>query len=126
MNPSSDRTHPGVENDNGERLLDLCALHRLKITGSWFRRRNMQRWTWISNDGRTKKELDYIIVSARWNIVQNCRECIGAQTAATTPTMHRLVVATCSLRSKCCSLPQDTSPPIAVDRPYNTTKLCTE
>ena len=75
MNPSSDRTHPGVEMTtvNGS-LIDLCALHRLKITGSWFsRRRNMQRWTWISNDGRTKKELDYIIDSARWNIVQNCR-----------------------------------------------------
>ena len=52
----------GSRNDNGERLLDLCALHRLKITGSWFRRRNMHRWTWISNDGRTKKELDYIII----------------------------------------------------------------
>ena len=37
----------GSRNDNGERLLDLCALHRLKITGSWFRRRNMNRWTCI-------------------------------------------------------------------------------
>ena len=27
----------GSRNDNGERLLDLCALHRLKTTGSWFR-----------------------------------------------------------------------------------------
>ena len=66
-------THPGVETTtvNGSGLV-LCALHRLKITGSWFRRRNMHRWTWISNDGRTTKELDYIIDSARWNIVHNC------------------------------------------------------
>ena len=28
----------GSRNDNSERRLDLCALHRLKITGSWFRR----------------------------------------------------------------------------------------
>ena len=104
----------GSRNDNGERLLDLCALHRLKITGSWFRRRNMHRWTWISNDGRTKKELDYIIVSARWNIVQNCRVYRSADCGNNTD--HRLVAATCSLRLKRCSLPQDTSPPIAVEK----------
>ena len=104
----------GSRNDNGERLLDLCALHRLKITGSWFRRRNMHRWTWISNDGRTKKELDYIIVSARWNIVQNCRVYRSADCGNNTD--HRLVAATCSLRLKRCSLRQDTSPPIAVEK----------
>ena len=42
----------GSRNDNCERLLDLCALLRLKITGSLFRRRNMHRWTWISNEAR--------------------------------------------------------------------------
>ena len=104
----------GSRNDNGERLLDLCALHRLKITSSWFRRRNMHRWTWISNDGRTKKELDYIIVSARWNIVQNCRVYRSADCGNNTD--HRLVAATCSLRLKRCSLPQDTSPPIAIEK----------
>ena len=104
----------GSRNDNGERLFDLCALHQLKITGSWFRRRNMHRWTWISNDGRTKNELDYIIVSARWNIVQNCRMYRSADCGNN--TNHRLVAATCSLRLKRCSLPQDTSPPIAVEK----------
>ena len=104
----------GSRNDNGERLLDLCALHQLKITGSWFRRRNMHRWTWISNDGRTKNELDYIIVSARWNIVQNCRVYRSADCGNNTD--HRLVAAICSLRLKRCSLPQDTSPPIAVEK----------
>ena len=99
---------------NGEPLLDLCALHRLKITGSWFRRRNINRWTWISNDCRTKKELDYIIVSARWNIVQNCR--VYRSVDCGTHTVHRLVAATCSLRLKRCSLPHDTSPPIAEEK----------
>ena len=92
----------------------LCALHRLKMTGSWFRRRIMHRWTWISNDGRTKKELDYIIVSARWNIVQSCQVYRSADCGNNTD--HRLVAATCSLRLKRCSLPQDTSPPIAIEK----------
>ncbi len=70
----------GSRKDNGERLLDLCALHRLKITGSWFRRRNMLGWTWISNDGRTKKASQLDGTSSR------TAKCIGEQTAATTPT----------------------------------------
>ena len=74
----------------------------------------MHRWTWISNDGRTKKELDYIIISARWNIVQNCRVYRSADCGNNTD--HRLVAATCSLRLKRCSLPQYTSPPIAVEK----------
>ena len=63
----------GVRNDKGERLLDLCSLHNIKISGSWFRRRNIHRWTWYSNNGRTKKVLDYVLVSARWKLVQDCR-----------------------------------------------------
>ena len=115
LGPHSSRSR----NDNGERHLDLCALHRLKISGSWFRRRNMI-WTWISNDVRTKKELDYIIVSARWNIVQNCRVYRSADCGNNTD--HRLVAATCSLRLKRCSL-QDTSPPFAVEKQlYPTTQ----
>ena len=104
----------GSTKSNGERLLDLCALHRLKITGYWFRRRNIHRWTWISNDCRTKKELDYIIVSARWNIVQNCRVYRSADCGNNTD--HRLVAATCSLLPKRCSLPHDTSQPIAEEK----------
>ena len=100
-------------NDNDERLIDLCALHRLKITGFWFRRRNMHRWTWISNDGREKNELGYIIVSARWNFVQNWRVYRSAHCGNNTD--HRLVAATCSLRLKRCSLPHYTSPPIVVE-----------
>ena len=110
LGPHSSRSR----NDNGERLLDLCPLRQLKITGSWFRRRNIHRWTCISNDGLTKKELDYIIVTARWNIVQNC--CVYRSADCGNNTDHRLVAVTCSIRLKRCSLPQDTSPPIAVEK----------
>jgi len=31
------------------------------VAGSWFKRLNIHRLSWISNDGRTKKELDHIL-----------------------------------------------------------------
>ena len=61
-----------------------------------------------------KKEFDYTIVSARWNIVQNCRMYRSADCGNNTD--HCLVAATCSLRLKRCPLSQDTSPPIAVEK----------
>ena len=45
----------GMPNDNTERLLSLCAVHGLTVMGSWFRRRDIHRWTWLSHDGTTKK-----------------------------------------------------------------------
>ena len=64
----------------------------------------MHRWSWISNDGRTEQELHYIIVSARWNILQNYR--VYRSPGCGNNTDHRLIAATCSLRPKRCSLPQ--------------------
>jgi len=52
----------GVVNDNSHWLLSLCASSGLAVTGSWFRQRNMHRWTWYSNDGFTRKEIDHILV----------------------------------------------------------------
>jgi len=51
----------GTPNDNSARLLSFCSSHGLVIPGSWFQRLNIHRWSWISNDGSAKKELDHII-----------------------------------------------------------------
>ena len=39
----------------------MCSSNNLAIVGSWSRRRDIHRHTWISNDGRKKKELDLIL-----------------------------------------------------------------
>jgi len=52
-------------NDNTLRLLSYCASSSLAVTGSWFRRRNIHRWSWYSNDGHTRKEIDHILVRQR-------------------------------------------------------------
>jgi len=45
-------------NDNSVYLLSLCLSFGLTVRGSWFKRRMIHRWTWISNDKRTVQEID--------------------------------------------------------------------
>ena len=80
----------GSMNDNSERLLSFCASFGLAITGSWFKRLDIHRDTWISNDGRTRKELDHILVRNR-SLVKSYRVYRGAEAPANTD--HRLLVA---------------------------------
>ena len=55
----------GTPNNNSTRLLTLRALLGLSAVGSWFRRTDIRRWTWVSNDGHTLKELDHILTRRR-------------------------------------------------------------
>ncbi len=80
----------GTANDNTHRLLSFCAANNLRAEGSWFQRRNIYRWSWISNDGQTRKELDHII-TRKLGTVRSYRVYRGAEAPANTD--HRLVVA---------------------------------
>jgi len=87
---------PDPLNDNGLRLLQLCSMHNLVITNTLFARKDIHKYTWYSNDGRTKKMIDYIIVSQRWrSSISNCRTYRSAEIGNTD---HRLVVANMRLR----------------------------
>ncbi|XP_069977690.1 craniofacial development protein 2-like [Penaeus vannamei] len=55
------------------------------------------RWTWYRNVGNATKEIDYILVSTRWRILQNCRVYRSAEFCGTD---HRLVVATLQVHFK--------------------------
>ena len=80
----------GSPNDNTLRLLTFCAAHGWSILGSWFQRRNLHRFTWISNDHRTRKEIDHIITRDR-TAFTSCRVHSGAECPANTD--HRLLIA---------------------------------
>lgn len=80
----------GTPNENSGLLLALCRNHDLRIAGSWFRRKDIHRWSWYSNDGHTKKEIDHILVGCRWRALVNCRTHRGFEFS----TDHRPVVAT--------------------------------
>jgi len=80
----------GIPNDNSARLLTLCALLGISIVGSWFQRSDIHRWTWVSNDGRTLKELDYFLAKRRQDF-RSYRVVRRAKCPANTD--HRLVIA---------------------------------
>jgi len=84
-------------NDNSLRMLSLCASAGLTVIGSWFRRRDIHQWSWYSNDGRTRKEIDDILVrQSDRGLVTNCniyREC-----EAPASTDHCLLVATIKMQ----------------------------
>ena len=84
----------GTRNTNSAVLLNLARFRRLRIAGSWYQRPELHRWTWYSNAGGVAKEIDHILVSTRWRILQNCRVFRSAEFFATD---HRLVIATLKL-----------------------------
>ena len=57
---------PDNTNDNGDRLVQMCATHGLAIANTWFPRKRIHQYTWLSNDGRTKKMIDHIMINRRW------------------------------------------------------------
>ena len=55
-----------VENDNGKRLLELCASNNLCITNTQFIQKLCRKYTWCSPDGKTQNQIDYIITREEW------------------------------------------------------------
>ena len=53
----------GVRNDNGERLLEVCEINNLVITGTVFPHRQRHKISWISPDGKTENQIDHVIIS---------------------------------------------------------------
>jgi exonuclease III len=53
----------GKRNNNGERLLNFAIEHNLSIMNTFFKKRRNTRWTWRSPDGKTLKELDFILTN---------------------------------------------------------------
>lgn len=52
-----------VESPNGELLLDLCIRNNLKIANTFFKHKDIHKWTRVSETRNEKSIIDYIIVS---------------------------------------------------------------
>jgi len=50
-------------NNNDTRLLTLASMYRFGIGNTWFQHAPSRRAIWFSNDGRTEKMIDYILIS---------------------------------------------------------------
>ena len=64
----------GTMNDEGERLLNFCAKNNFAVMNTVYKQRKNRLVTWISPDGRTKNQIDYILVSIdQKGLIKKCR-----------------------------------------------------
>ncbi|XP_065064756.1 craniofacial development protein 2-like [Rhopilema esculentum] len=59
----------GERNERGTRLMQFAKSKGLKIGNTFYRKRKIRKWTWISPNGETRNEIDYIL--ANKNMIQN-------------------------------------------------------
>lgn len=84
-----------VRNDNGERLVDLCARHSLFIGGTRFLHKDIHKYTWESPDQNTRNQIDHVIIS---KLFVGSLEDVRTRRGADLYTDHELLVGTFRLR----------------------------
>ena len=69
----------GARSENGQFIVDLCMSHNLFVTNSWFQQKRSAQHSWVSPDGKTKNQIDYILSDKRFrNGVRNSKAMPGA------------------------------------------------
>ena len=63
----------GVQNEAGQRLIELCQENALVIASTLFQQHKRRLYTWTSPDSQQRNQNDYILCSRRW------RSSIGQQ-----------------------------------------------
>ena len=78
-------------NDNGNRLKSFCRFQKLCMPQTYYEHSLENRYTWYSNDGITKRVLDYILVE---DFVQQYIENCVVDTNYDFDSDHRLLITT--------------------------------
>lgn len=84
-----------ARNNNGERLVDLCASHRLFIGGTKFPHKNIHKYTWESPDGITRNQIDHIIINKQY---LGCLLDVKGRRSADVDSDHVLLLGALRLR----------------------------
>ena len=53
-------------NDNGRRLLDICASNDLCITGTLFQHKDIHKYTWYQRGTSFRSQIDHVVVRRSW------------------------------------------------------------
>lgn len=90
----------GNANERGERLVQFCFEHDLKITNTFFTQPPRRLYTWISPGNRYRNQIDYILIRQRWSSsITDARTRPGADCGSD----HQLLTATFKIKLKTCS-----------------------
>ena len=69
----------GVQNEAGQRLLEVCQENALVIANTLFQQHKRRLYIWTSPDGQHQNQIDYIICSQRWrSSIQSAKTRLGA------------------------------------------------
>ena len=55
-----------VMNENGERVLEFCAINDLVIGGTLFKHKDIHKFTWESPKHRDRNQIDHIAINGRY------------------------------------------------------------
>ena len=84
-------------NDNGKHLKMFCNLNNTSIGNTFFKHKCIHKLTWLSPDHLTQNEIDYMLISSRWqSLFQNVCTFCGADNGSD----HFLVVAKVKIKFK--------------------------
>lgn len=78
----------GTRNERGDRLYEFLEKANLYAMNSFYKKRPNKKWTWISPDGMTKNEIDYLLTTNK-----SMFEDVTVINRCTTGSDHRMVRA---------------------------------
>lgn len=85
----------GKRNERGERLIQFAAENDLLITNSLFKHHPRRLYTWVSPDGKTRNQIDYIMIRSRWrSSIANTHTLPGADCGSD----HQLLISKLKLK----------------------------
>ncbi|CAF1638407.1 unnamed protein product [Adineta ricciae] len=66
--------------DNGNRLVNYCKACNMRSTQTRFPQPQSRSWTWLHPNGKSKAQLDHILINGKWlNSIRNVRASGGAR-----------------------------------------------
>jgi hypothetical protein len=104
---------------NGERLIDLCEESDLVIGGTLFQHKTIHKLTWTSPDGRTKSQINHIIINGKW---RRSLQDVRVMRSADVGIDHNLVMAKLTLKLRKAKIGDKRNQRFDIDgaeKPYN-------
>ena len=87
----------GVQNGTGQRLIEFYQENALVIANTLFQQHKRRLYTWTSQDGQHRNQIDYILCSQRWrSSIQLAKTRPGADCGSD----HELLIAKFRLKLK--------------------------